>query len=226
MERPMTTQELFDKLQDIMKEKGLLPDILDYGIATDRPVPIRDYDFDLKNNLDFGGSEGIYLDFWMEYPEDGERHRSGLGTFKTLDDSREAMRTMAVLLADFIIEVYAYISTNIDDFTWTGVDVRASDGNGKPLEWCCPCRSMEEALKRKDELLEKYLEVSVRDNATESDGVLAERQRRGGRGGTEGKQGGAEGKRRRGSAAGKDATGGDMLREGTGRGWGAVPIRP
>ena len=42
MKRPMTTAELFDKIQDILKEKGKLPDILDYGIATSKPVPIRD----------------------------------------------------------------------------------------------------------------------------------------------------------------------------------------
>nr|WP_300864710.1 hypothetical protein [uncultured Acetatifactor sp.] len=41
MERPMTTRELFNKIRDILKEKGMLPDILDYGLATDRPVSIQ-----------------------------------------------------------------------------------------------------------------------------------------------------------------------------------------
>ncbi|EOS81633.1 hypothetical protein C817_00362 [Dorea sp. 5-2] len=34
MKKPMMTEELFYKIKDILKEKGKLPDILDYGIAT------------------------------------------------------------------------------------------------------------------------------------------------------------------------------------------------
>lgn len=89
MTEPITTKEVLDRIQDILKKNRRLPDILDYGIATDRPVPIRDYDFDLKNNMGYGESEGICLDMWMKYTEDGERNKSGLGTFKTLDGSRE-----------------------------------------------------------------------------------------------------------------------------------------
>ena len=166
MERPMTTRELFNKIRDILKEKGMLPDILDYGLATDRPVPIRNCDFELKNTLDYGGSEGIYLDLWMVSFEDGEKKTCGLGIFKTLDSSGEAMHIMAGLLADFIIEATSYVNRNLDDFTWEGADVRAIDGNGKALDWCYSCGSMEKALKKKDELLERYLEVTVRDNAT------------------------------------------------------------
>lgn len=44
MNRPMTTEELFDKIQDRLKEKGRLPDILDYGLATHSPVPIKTYE--------------------------------------------------------------------------------------------------------------------------------------------------------------------------------------
>ena len=43
MDRPMTTEELFDQIQDRLKEKGRLPDILDYGLATHSPVPIKTY---------------------------------------------------------------------------------------------------------------------------------------------------------------------------------------
>ncbi len=74
--KPMTTEELFEKICGILKEKSTLPDILDYGLATSNPVPIRTYQFDLKNNLAYGGSEGIYLDLWIEYLEEDERcHR-------------------------------------------------------------------------------------------------------------------------------------------------------
>ncbi len=74
--KPMTTEELFDKICGILKEKGTLPDILDYGLATSNPVSIRTYQFDLKNNLAYGGSEGISslrkilmsMRIWMPLP--------------------------------------------------------------------------------------------------------------------------------------------------------------
>ncbi len=40
------------------------------------------------------------------------------------------------------------------------------DDEGKRLPWGYSCGSMERALKRKDQMLEKYHEVVVRDNAT------------------------------------------------------------
>ena len=67
MNKPMTTEDLFNKIQDILKEKGKLPAILDYGLATRSPVPIKTYEFDLVNKLSRGGNEGIYLDLWIEY---------------------------------------------------------------------------------------------------------------------------------------------------------------
>ena len=81
MNRPMTTEELFDKIQDRLKEKGRLPDILDYGLATHSPVPIKTYEFNLVNKLAHGGSEGIYLDLWIEYYVNNKREKKRLGTF-------------------------------------------------------------------------------------------------------------------------------------------------
>lgn len=51
-----------------------------------------------------GGSEGICLDFWIEYRVNGRKTQAKLGTFKTLNTGREAMHEMASLLADFLIE--------------------------------------------------------------------------------------------------------------------------
>ena len=53
--RPMTTEELFNRINGILKEKGKLPDILDYGLATHNPVPITNYEYGLRNKLDYGG---------------------------------------------------------------------------------------------------------------------------------------------------------------------------
>jgi len=75
------------------------------------------------------------------------------------------MPGMSELLADYIIEGHAYVNANLDDFAWTG-NVRPFDGTGNPLGWKYTYNSKEPALKAKDELLEKYLQVAIRDNTT------------------------------------------------------------
>lgn len=174
MNKPMTTEELFNKIQDILKEKGKLPAILDYGLATSSPVPIKMYEFDLVNKLAMGGSEGIYLDLWIEYYVNGNKEKRRLGTFKTLHEDNDAMYVMAGLLADFTIEGHAYVSEHLDDFTWEGVDVHALDKNGKRYSWGYTCCDMEAALQKKDKLLKKYPQVVVRDNTTRKEEMFSQ----------------------------------------------------
>ncbi|RKI36081.1 hypothetical protein D7V86_26265 [bacterium D16-51] len=175
--RPMTTDDFFNRINGILKKKGKLPDILDYGLATHSPVPITNYEYDLKNDLDYGGNEGrttsggrwlcadrsgakTYLDLWIEYTAEGKKCANGLGTFKTLRTDNGAMHIMAALLADFIIEEYAYVNANLDDFTWgarhpgdvgsaptgvgwRGVDVHVIEGSGEKSKWGYSCGTME-----------------------------------------------------------------------------------
>lgn len=56
LKKPMTTEELFDKIKGILQGKDKLPDILDYGLGAYNPVPIKTYEFDLKSNLAYGGA--------------------------------------------------------------------------------------------------------------------------------------------------------------------------
>ena len=107
----------------------------------------------------------------MEYTADGKGCPSGLGTFKTLRTDDEAMHIMAALLADFIIEEYAYVNANLDDFTWEGVNVHVIEESGEKSKWGYSCGTMEAALKRKDELLMKYNKVIVRNNATRKEKI-------------------------------------------------------
>ncbi len=171
LKKPMSTEDLFNKICSILKEKELMPDILDYALATSNPVPMTTYEFDLKNNLDYGGSEGIYIDLWIEYYRENERIRKGLGTFKTLREDREGMEIMGRLLADFIVEEHSFVNKNLDDFTWEGADVHPLDESGKRLSWGYTCGSMERALKKKEELLKKYPAVIVRDNASRKETI-------------------------------------------------------
>ena len=113
----MTAGELFSRICGRLKTKGRMPDILDYGLAARDTLPVTTAEFGLKSSLDYGGNEGIYLDLWVELPTDGGKETGRLGTFKTLDEGEEAMHTMAALLADFIIEKYAYVRENRDRFS-------------------------------------------------------------------------------------------------------------
>jgi len=144
-------------------------DILYYGLPTNSPASVRIYKIDLMSNYAYGSCEGIYLDLWIGCFEGDERRKKVLGIFKTLDESDEAMPVMSGLLADYIIEEHAYVNANLDDFAWTGMDVRPFDGTGKPLGWKYTYNSKEPALKAKDGLLEKYLQVAIRDNAARKD---------------------------------------------------------
>lgn len=173
MTRPMTTEELFEKINSTLKENGKMPDILDYGNATSNPVPIRTYEFALGHCLDYGANEGIYLDLWIEYLAGNEERRAAIGTYKTLYVDDNAMHTMALLLADFIIEEHSYVNENLDDFTWEGADVHALKENGEKANWGYTCGTMEAALKRKDELLKHHQQAAVRDNATRKEKIYS-----------------------------------------------------
>ena len=175
MTRPMTTEELFEKINSILKEKGKLPNILDYGIATSNPVPIRTYEFDLGNSLNYGSNEGIYLELWIKYRVENEKRRAAIGTYKTLYKDANAMYIMASLLANFIIEEHSYVNKNLDDFTWEGADVHALKENGERVNWGYTCGTMEAALKKKDELLKHHQQVIVRDNATRKEKIYESR---------------------------------------------------
>ena len=171
MTRPMTTEELFEKINSILIEKSKIPDILDYSLTTSNPIPIRTYEFDLRNSLNYGGNEGIYLDLWIEYRVENEKRRAAIGTYKTLYEDDNAMHIMASLLADFIIEEHSYVNGNLDDFTWEGADVYALKDNGDRVNWGYTCTTMEAALKKKDELLKHHKKVVVRDNATRKEKI-------------------------------------------------------
>ena len=175
MTRPMTTEELFEKINSILIEKSKIPDILDYSLATSNPVPIRTYEFDVGSSLNYGGNEGIYLDFWIKYRVENEERRAAIGTYKTLYEDDNAMHIMASLLANFIIEEHSYVNKNLDDFTWEGADVYALKDNGDRVNWGYTCGTMEAALKRKDELLKHHQQVVVRDNATRKEKIYESR---------------------------------------------------
>ena len=172
MERPMTTEELFNRIKIILKEKNKLPDILDYGLPTGNVLSIKTCDFELKSDLAYGTSGGIYLELWIRYRYEDVRYKKNLGTFRTLREDGEAMHEMASLLADFIIELNSYMCANADDFSWEGICVYPTDSTGKKVGRWYSGRGMEHALEKKDQLLAEYPQVAIRDNATRKEQIF------------------------------------------------------
>ena len=82
-----TAEEVFHELETRLDSVGYLPDeylLLDIHWQNGREMP-KDADFFCKT--DYGGSEGIYLDVFLEWNEDGQRKTEHFMTGKTLGES-------------------------------------------------------------------------------------------------------------------------------------------
>lgn len=135
---PYTNAELFELTNKALMEKGLLPTILDYGLAESEKVVIDTYEWDVIGIPNFGGSEGIYLDLYADgvvtrQAEAPKRKRVPLGTYKTLGRSKADFLEMCRLLTEFVFSLTDFINTNMDRFTWIGYDIRFYDERSKTL---------------------------------------------------------------------------------------------
>ena len=82
-----TAEEVFHELEARLDSVGYLPDeylLLDIHWQNGREMP-RDADFFCRT--DYGGSEGIYLDVFLEWYEDSQRKTEHFMTGKTLGES-------------------------------------------------------------------------------------------------------------------------------------------
>jgi len=90
-----TAQEVFDDLKAHLNTIGYLPE--DYFLFDDgnwgsgRKFPEEGW---LTTQVDYGGSEGIYLDVTLEFGEDGQHKYESFATGKTLGESGSAMDRM------------------------------------------------------------------------------------------------------------------------------------
>jgi len=94
-----TAQEVFDDLEAHLKSIGYLPD--DYFLfdchgnwAHGRAFPEEGW---LTTQVDYGGSEGIYLDVTLEYEEKGQRKYEHFATGKTLGEGGADMDRMHLI---------------------------------------------------------------------------------------------------------------------------------
>ena len=163
---PYTTKELFNIIDKKLKEKGMLPGILDYGLPEHSDIQIKSYEWDLIGIVNFGSSEGIYLDLYCYGNTGNEKDKIPVGTYKTLERSREAYKVMGALCADFVYECFDFVNRAMDDFTWTGYDVSVvKNGEKTPVY---EVTTMERALECADKLASKedVEKVILRENAT------------------------------------------------------------
>ena len=145
-----------------------MPENLKYALPTSPQLKIKTDDFRIRNNLDFErDGNGIYLDIFLEFQnEDGTIEGMGLGTFKILDNSSEAMHVMTDLLGNFILELREFAKAHRSEFIWQGVSVfiYPYEEAEERLRANLLCDDMEAALEMKDQLLGCYPVVRIQDN--------------------------------------------------------------
>ena len=171
--KPYTSEELFDNIVRILRENHALPYILDYATAVSRSYDheIRTDEFDIMCDLGFGGSEGIYLTIFIQYDASNTVH---IGTCKTLHNSKDALRTMAILEADVIWHTRQFVSEHSDDFIWTGYSVFFFKTDGSEPCFHFSSQTKDSAMEHIQTFLprEEYDHAVLRDNVNKTDTVI------------------------------------------------------
>ena len=128
---PYTTAELFNIIDKKLKENGKLPGILDYGLPEHSDIQIKSYEWDLIGIVNFGGSEGIYLDLYCRGETGNDTKQVPVGTYKTLHEDLDAFKEMGDLNAEFVFETRSLVNKNMDDFTWMGYNIYEQDAEDR-----------------------------------------------------------------------------------------------
>lgn len=130
----ITLQECMDGIWNLVK-----PDIpagleIDYasmgGLSVMTPTGespknyrLTSYEFNVRPIVDYGGSEGIYIDVDFTGKWDikkGDGCRMHVGTIKTLQADKDAMRKMGELCGLIVYHARNFINKRIDEFDGSG----------------------------------------------------------------------------------------------------------
>ena len=98
-------QEVFEELKHRLEGQGYLPDeyfLMDYNWETGRKIP---KDADIFCAADYGGSEGVYLDVYLQWNEDSKRVTNNFITGKTLGENGNDLDRM-FLIASAITKAF------------------------------------------------------------------------------------------------------------------------
>lgn len=122
-----TSGELFCAVVQLAKENGDFSSaeaILDYILPSKEKsgvgegIELSSYEFDFVPMINFGGSEGIYVDCYLKGRFD-ESNRSSLrvGTLKTLENSLQASKIMGELCGALMYHASRYVNQNLHRYT-------------------------------------------------------------------------------------------------------------
>lgn len=122
-----TDGELFCKVIQLARENGdmkRVEPILDYILPSETEDSIHErveltrYEFDFIPIVNFGGSEGIYVDCYLKGVFDESKRSSlNVGTLKTLGTSLEDCKAMAELCGALMYHASRYVNENLRRFT-------------------------------------------------------------------------------------------------------------
>lgn len=112
-----TNIDLFKNVIEMVKSNGHFEKaaaILDYSLPSSRIRELTNYQFDFRALVNWGSSEGIYMDCYIEGNFDSSDDRKlHVGTFKTLLTSIEAFQIMGELAGALTFYEYQYVNKNL-----------------------------------------------------------------------------------------------------------------
>lgn len=111
---------LFQNTLRLVKEHGHYAEaepIIDYTLADRDERKLTDYGFDFRAVVSPGGSEGIYIDCYLEGRFDQSAStRCHAGTIKTLREDVDAYRIMGALAGYLTVYARNYVNANLERF--------------------------------------------------------------------------------------------------------------
>lgn len=114
----MTGGQLFNKIIECARSNG---DLVNFDAINEYFLPdsiekgkLCSYEFDLLPAVNFGGSEGIYVDCYLKgkFDESG-RTSIHIGTIKTLEVNLDACKTMGELCGALLYHETRYVNENL-----------------------------------------------------------------------------------------------------------------
>jgi len=153
---PYTVRELYLTVREKLKKDGNWPEGIEHDAAGPEAVEIIDSSFDIIPQVQYGSCEGIYLDVYLvgsEFTYSNEK-KVKLCCIKTLDESREGMRAMAVLGADIVVDLTEFLGNNSENVNWEYYTVRMINENGY-LSWGYLTTTLEKAEQYFQKLIDE-----------------------------------------------------------------------
>lgn len=128
---PYTTELFYRTISEkVLNENPDIKGIIDYSLPAPNGRLMKSIEISPVITIDYGGSEGIYLNFSLKFEDDAIVH---IGTVKTLLESDDAMYLMGKLNAALVIETYRFLNNNNIDFTWHGYRISECDSKGHEI---------------------------------------------------------------------------------------------